>query len=261
MSTVRIAPQITTVKLGSMSLLGKALERPDLVKSLFQRLQTTGVSSVVATVRAKLDRALALGYSAAGEILEVGEGAREFQAGQRVACAGMGYASHAELIWVPRNLCVQIPESVDYDSASFVALGSIALQGARVAEVKIGEHVAVLGLGLVGLVTAQILLAAGCTVGGGDPDPDRVALARELGVTFAFVNSEFISQETLPRIGGADAVIITAATKSNQPVELAGQIARDRGVVVVVGVALRVIVRCTRSPFCPEVWSHVNERR
>jgi predicted dehydrogenase len=234
-SLISSGTERATVKLGSMSLLGKAFERPDLVKSLFQRLQTTGVASVVASVRAKLDRAMALGYSAAGEVLEVGEGAREFQVGQRVACAGVGYASHAERIWVPRNLCVPIPENVDYDSASFVALGSIALQAVRVAEVKIGEHVAVLGLGLVGLVTAQILQAAGCTVWGVDPDPGRVALAREFGAAFATSNSECISEGDLPRAGGVDAVIITAATKSNQPIDLAGQIARDRGVVVVVG--------------------------
>jgi predicted dehydrogenase len=234
-SLISSGTERATTKLGRMSLLGKALERPDLVKSLFQRLQTTGVASVVATVRAKLDRAVALGYSAAGQVLEVGEGAQEFQVGQRVACAGVGYASHAELIWVPRNLCVQIPENVDYDSASFVALGAIALQSVRVAEVKVGEHVAVLGLGLVGLVTAQILQAAGCTVWGVDPDPDRVALARELGVAFATSNSKFISEVDLPRAGGADAVIITASTKSAQPIELAGQMARDRGVIVIVG--------------------------
>jgi predicted dehydrogenase/threonine dehydrogenase-like Zn-dependent dehydrogenase len=245
-SLISSGTERATVRLGSMSLLGKAFERPDLVKSLFQRLQTTGLSSVVATVRAKLDRAMALGYSAAGEVLEVGEGAQEFQVGQRVACVGMDYASHAERIWVPRNLCVQIPENVDYDSAAFVALGSIALQGVRVADVKVGEHVAVLGLGLVGLVTSQILLAAGCTVWGVDPDTDRVALARELGVTYAFVSSEFVSQDTLPRMGGADAVIISAATKSKQPVELAGHIARDRGVVVVVG---DVRVDVPREPY------------
>jgi predicted dehydrogenase len=234
-SLISSGTERATVKLGSMSLLGKALERPDLVKSLVHRLRTTGVASVVATVRTKLDRAVALGYSAAGEILEVGEGAREFRVGQRVACAGLNYASHAELIWVPGNLCVPIPENVDYDSAAFVALGSIALQGVRVAEVKVGEHVAVLGLGLVGLVTAQILQAAGCTVWGVDPDPDRVALARELGAAFATSNSDFIPEGDLPRAGGADAVIITAATNSSQPIDLAGQIARDRGVVVVVG--------------------------
>jgi predicted dehydrogenase len=234
-SLISSGTERATVKLGSMSLLGKALERPDLVKTLLQHLQTAGVSSVMATVRAKLDRAMALGYSAAGEVVEVGEGAQEFQVGQRVACAGVGYASHAERIWVPRNLCVPIPEDVDFDSASFVALGSIALQAVRVAEVKIGEHVAVLGLGLVGLVTAQILQAAGCTVWGVDPDPERVALARELGVAFATSNSDGLSANDMPRACGADAVIITAATKSKQPIELAGQIARDRGVVVVVG--------------------------
>jgi predicted dehydrogenase len=234
-SLISSGTERAVVKLGNTNLLGKALERPDLVKGLFQRLRTTGVASVVATVRAKLDRAMALGYSAAGEVLEVGEGAQEFHVGQRVACAGTGYASHAERIWVPRNLCVPIPDNVDYDSASFVALGSIALQAVRVAEAKIGEHVAVLGLGLVGLVTAQILRAAGCAVWGVDPDPERMALAREFGVAFATSNSENVSESNMPWPRGADAVIITAATKSNQPVDLAGQIARDRGIVVVVG--------------------------
>ncbi len=234
-SLISSGTERATVKLGNMSLVGKAIERPDLLKSLFRRLQTTGVASVLATVRDKLDRALAPGYSAAGEVLEVGEGAREFQVGQRVACAGVGYASHAEQIWVPQNLCVPVPEDVDYDSAAFVALGSIALQAVRVAEVQVGEHVAVIGLGLVGIVTAQILKVAGCTVWGVDPDPERVALAQELGVAFASTNSSHIPDCDLPRVGGADAVIITAATKSNQPIELAGEIVRDRGVVVVVG--------------------------
>ena len=245
-SVISSGTERSTVKLGSMSLVGKALERPDLVKSLFQRLRTAGVSEVVATVRAKLDRAMPLGYSAAGDILEVGPGTEEFQVGDRVACAGMGYASHAEMIWVPKNLSVRIPENVDYDSAAFVTLGSIALQGVRVAEAKIGEHVAVVGLGLVGLVTAQILQAAGCVVWGIDLDPDRVALARELGVARAYVNSEFVSSGTLLGAGGADAVIITAATSSRQPIELAGQMARDRAVVVVVG---DVRVDVPREPY------------
>ncbi|MBZ5668192.1 MAG: bi-domain-containing oxidoreductase [Acidobacteriia bacterium] len=245
-SLISSGTERATVKLGSMSLVGKALERPDLVKSLFQRLRTAGVSEVVATVRAKLDRAMPLGYSAAGDILEVGPGTEEFQVGDRVACAGMGYASHAEMIWVPKNLSVRIPENVDYDSAAFVTLGSVALQGVRVAEAKIGEHVAVVGLGLVGLITAQILQAAGCVVWGIDLDPDRVALARELGVARAYVNSEFVSSGTLLGAGGADAIIITAATSSNQPIDLAGQMARDRAVVVVVG---DVRVDVPREPY------------
>jgi predicted dehydrogenase len=234
-SLISSGTERATVKLGSMSLVGKALERPDLVRSLIQRVRTAGLASAVATVRAKLDRAISLGYSSAGEVLEAGEEAREFRVGQRVACAGTGYASHAERVWVPANLCVPIPENVDYDSAAFVALGAVALQGVRVAEVKIGEHAAVVGLGLVGLVTAQILQAAGCTVWGVDPDADRVALARKLGVAFATTSFELTSEGDLPRAGGADAVIITAATKSHQPIDLAGRIARDRAIVVVVG--------------------------
>ena len=234
-SVISSGTERAAMELGSMSLAEKALERPDLVKALFQRLLTSGVSEVVATVRAKLDRARPLGYSAAGDVLEVGAGVEEFQVGARVACGGTGYASHAEIICVPKNLCVQIPEAVGYDSAAFVSLGAIALQGVRVAEAKLGERVAVVGLGLVGLISAQILKAAGCSVWGIDPDPDRVELARELGVTFANVNSEFFSGCTLPSADGADAVIITAASKTNEPIALAGRIARDRGIVVVVG--------------------------
>ena len=234
-SLISSGTERSTVQLGGMNLVEKALERPDLVKTLFHRWRTSGVSDVVATIRAKLDRALPLGYSAAGEVLEAGEEVGEFRAGCRVACGGMGYASHAEIIWVPKNLCVRIPDAVDYDAAAFVAVGAIALQGVRVAEARVGERVAVVGLGLVGLITAQVLQAAGCTVWGIDPDPTRVELARELGVTYAAVNSEFVLSSDLPDPEGADAVIITAASNTNQPIALAGQIARDRGIVVVVG--------------------------
>lgn len=244
-SLISSGTERATVKLGSLSLAGKAWARPDLVKSLFQRLRTSGVSDVVATVHAKLDRAVPLGYSAAGDVVEVGRGAEEFRVGDRVACAGMGYASHAELIWVPTNLCVRLPQGLEYESGAFVAVGSIALQGIRIADAKVGEHVAVVGLGLVGLVTAQILQAAGCVVWGFDCNPERVALARELGVAFAALSTDFCPGE-LPRSGGADAVIITAATSSNQPVELAGTIARDRGIVVVVG---DVHVNLPREPY------------
>jgi predicted dehydrogenase/threonine dehydrogenase-like Zn-dependent dehydrogenase len=233
-SLISSGTERATVKLGAMSLLGKAIERPDLVRGLVRRLQTAGVASAVGAVRAKLDRAIALGYSAAGEVLEAGDGLEEFHSGQRVACAGLGYASHAELISVPRNLCVPVPEGVDYDSAAFVALGSIALQGVRVADVRIGERVLVLGLGLVGLITVQILRAAGCKVWGVDPDFDRVTVARQLGAEAAESGSGSITRDLLDA-GGADAVIITAATKSNEPVENAGETARDRGVIVVVG--------------------------
>ncbi|HYY72084.1 MAG TPA: bi-domain-containing oxidoreductase [Candidatus Bathyarchaeia archaeon] len=224
--------------LGSKSLLGKALERPDLVRQLLQRLKTTGVADVLATMRSRLNSSLALGYSSAGVVLEVGPGVNEFAVGEPVACAGVDHASHAELNWVPKNLCVKIPPNVNFDSAASVALGAIALQGVRISEAKLGERVAVIGLGLVGQLTAQILHAAGCVVWGLDPDPDRVRLARELGADFACENRDWEQSpwSSLCQHGeGADAVIITAATSSTEPIELAGRLARDRGVVVIVG--------------------------
>jgi predicted dehydrogenase/threonine dehydrogenase-like Zn-dependent dehydrogenase len=237
-SLISSGTERASIALGEKTLLGKALERPDLVRRLFRRLKTSGVADVIATVRARLDTAVALGYSSAGVVVEVGEGAEEFAVGDRVACAGAGHAGHAEVSWIPKNLSVKIPPNVTFEAAASVAVGAIALQGVRVAEVKVGERVAVTGLGLVGQLTAQILQAAGCVVWGLDPDPERVRLAQELGVSFACENRawEQSPYSAACRGGeGADAVIITAATRSNEPIELAGELARDRGVVVVVG--------------------------
>jgi len=237
-SLISAGTERATVALGSKSLIGMGLERPDLVRQLFRRLETTGIADVVAAVKARLDAGIALGYSSAGTVLEVGAGAEEFSVGDRVACAGADYASHAEVNWIPRNLCLKIPPGLDFESAAAVAVGGIALQGVRVADAKVGERVAVIGLGLVGLLTAQVLKAAGCVVWGMDLDPDRLARARELGVDFACQPGEWTDspyREAAERGQGADAVIITAATDSRQPIEVAGQIARDRGVVVVLG--------------------------
>ena len=225
------------ITLGSKSLLGKAIERPDLVRRLLRRMRTAGLADVMATVRARLSSSTALGYSSAGVVLEVGAGAQEFAVGDRVACAGTGHANHAEINWIPRNLCVKIPPSVDFESAASVALGAIALQGVRVAEVKLGERVAVIGLGLVGQLVAQILRAAGCVVWGLDLNPNRVKLARQLG-DFAYENQEWEQSPwnaLCERGEGADAVVLTAATRSTEPIELAGRLARDRGLVVIVG--------------------------
>src|SRR5207237_8174272 len=193
--------------------------------------RTAGLTHVIATVRSCLDSALARGYSSAGVVLEVGAGIKEFVVGDLVACAGAGYASHAEVNWVPKNLCVKTPPNVSCESAASVALGAIALHGVRVAEAKLGERVAVIGLGLVGQLVAQILHAAGCVVWGLDPDPDRVRLARELGAGFACENRDWEESpwSALCQHGhGADAVILTAATRSAEPIELAGRLARDR---------------------------------
>jgi predicted dehydrogenase len=237
-SLISSGTERATIALGGKTLLGKALERPDLVRQLFRRLKSTGVADVVATVRARLATTVALGYSSAGVVLEVGAGAEEFAVGDQVACAGAGHAGHAEVSWIPKNLCVKIPPSVSLESAASVAVGAIALQAVRVAEARLGERVAVIGLGLVGQLVAQILQANGCEVWGLDPDPERVRLAEELGIDFACENRawEQSPRSALCRLGeGADAVILTAATRSNEPVELAGELARDRGVVVVVG--------------------------
>jgi len=237
-SLISSGTERATIALGSKTLLGKALERPDLVRQIFRRLKASGVADVIATVRARLDTAVALGYSSAGVVLEVGAGAEEFAVGDCVACAGAGHAGHAEVNWIPKNLCVKIPPNVSFESAASVAVGAIALQGVRVAEAAVGERVAVIGLGLIGQLVVQILHACGCVVWGLDPDPERVRLAKELGIDFACENGgwEQSPYSAFCRRGeGADAVILAAATTSSEPIALAGELARERGVVVVLG--------------------------
>ncbi len=237
-SLISSGTERSTVRLGARSLAGKAFERPDLARQLFRRVKTNGVAEVLATVRARLDASVPLGYSSAGTVLEVGEGVTGFSAGDGVACAGVGHAGHAEVSWIPANLCAAIPTPVKFEEAAAVAVGAIALHGVRVGEAVLGERVAVIGLGLVGLLAVQILKAAGCAVWGVDPDPHRVALALELGADAARENCDWESgpwSGACRRGEGADVVILTAATRSNEPIELAGRLARDRGRVVVVG--------------------------
>ena len=188
-------------------------------------------------MRAKLDASNALGYSAAGIVAGVGEGVSEFRAGVRVACAGAGFASHAELLSVPKNLCVALPDAVDFEAAAFGTLGAIALQGVRLARPTLGESVVVVGLGLLGQLAVQLLRASGCRVYGVDPDSGRVGLARSLGADGGCAPGEGAARSVneWSRGRGADAVIITAATESSEPVVFAGEVSRLRGRVVVVG--------------------------
>lgn len=229
-SFVSSGTERASLRLGSRTLVGKALERPELARRLIWRLKTAGPAAVITTVRARFERPLPLGYSSAGIVVEVGSGADEFTAGDRVACAGTGYAAHAELNWVPKNLYVSIPPQVDFEREASAALGAVALQGVRVSEVRIGDRVAVVGLGIIGLLTAQVLKAAGCLVWGSDPDAERVRLAHELGIDAASTSTDQPWLES-----SMDAVLLTAATSSRSPVQLAGRLARDRGIVVVVG--------------------------
>ncbi len=188
-------------------------------------------------MREKLDESHALGYSAAGTVVEVGQGVTEFRAGDRVACAGTGYAAHAELLSVPKNLCVRLPDGVDFEGAAFATLGAIALQGMRLAEPTLGESAVVVGLGLVGQLAAQLLRANGCRVFGVDLDAAKVELAKSLGMDDGRVAGAGVKEAVLKwsRGRGADAVLLTAATPSDEPVELAGEISRLRGRVVAVG--------------------------
>ncbi|MBV9957168.1 MAG: bi-domain-containing oxidoreductase [Acidobacteria bacterium] len=219
------------------SLLGKARERPDLVKQVIQKAKNEGLLNTFNAVRSKLGSSTALGYSAAGIVAGVGEDVTEFRVGDRVSCAGAGYASHAEVLSVPKNLCVRLPDGATFEAGAFGTLGAIALQGVRLAEPTLGEAVVVIGLGLLGQLTVQLLKANGCRVFGLDLDPQKIELARELGADGGALSDASAKAAVMQwsRGRGADAVLITAATSSNQPVELAGEISRMKGRVVAVG--------------------------
>lgn len=238
-----------TIKLGKMSLLGKARARPEQVKKVIQALKTEGLLTTVNAVKRTLDLPIPLGYSCAGVVEKNSPGAGDISEGTPVACGGAGMALHADYVVVPRNLVVPIPEGVPFHRAAFTTVGSIALQGVRIADCRLGEHVAVIGLGLVGLLTAQILKASGCHVLGIDVDQRRVEWANKTGICNAVTRGdEGIYDRMLAFSGGygADAAIITAAVANNDPIVLAGEIVRQRGRVVVVG---RTVMEAPRETY------------
>ena len=236
-SLISAGTERAAVELVSKGLFQEARQRPDLVKAVVSKVKSQGLLNTLSAVRDKMAASQALGYSAAGIVTGVARDLDEFQIGDRVACAGVGFASHAEVISVPKNLCVRLPDEVSFEAGAFGTLGAIALQGVRLAVPTLGESVVVIGLGLVGQLTVQLLKANGCRVFGLDLDPSRVSLARELGADEASVSNDDAATliEGWTRGRGADAVLITAATDSNQPVELAAKISRMKGRVVVVG--------------------------
>jgi len=220
------------------SLFRKAQARPDLVRDVVNKVRRDGLLSAVQAVRSRLAQPTSLGYSSAGVVTGVGEGVTDIAVGDRVACAGAGYAVHAEAVCVPRLLVAKIPDGAcSFDEAAFTTLGAVALHGIRTAEVKLGDAVAVIGLGLVGQLTVQLLKAAGCQVLGFDIAPDRAELAVRLGADAASsASSEFADICVQKTHGfGVDAVLITAETSSSEPVNQAAGVARDRAVVVAVG--------------------------
>lgn len=236
-SLISAGTERMTVDAARKGLLHRARENPDKVKQVLQRARSEGVINTVNAVLTKLGSSTALGYSASGIVVGTGPDVTEFRMGDRVACAGVGYASHAEVLSVPKNLCVRLPEETSFEAGAFGTLGAIALQGVRLAEPTLGESVVVIGLGLLGQLTVQLLKANGCRVFGLDLDPQKVELALALGADRAALNTEDARASVLEwsRGRGADAVLITAATSSNQPVELAGEISRLKGRVVAVG--------------------------
>jgi len=238
-SLISAGTERAAMKLAHSSLVGKARQRPDLVQRVLTKLKRDGFWATLETVRQQLDRESALGYSVCGEVVQVGARAREFQVGQRVACAGAGYANHAEINYVPRLLASRVAANVDAEAAAYATVGAIALQGIRNADVRVGETVVVLGLGLLGQLAVQMLRASGCRVIGMDLSRQRVELAAEHGADPALlIGQDSVDDAVMDctRNRGADAILITAATSSNEPVEMAARLARDRGRVVMVGV-------------------------
>jgi predicted dehydrogenase/threonine dehydrogenase-like Zn-dependent dehydrogenase len=225
------------VEMARMSLLEKARSRPDLVKKVLDKARTEGFVSAYQKAMLRLSTDTPLGYSSAGTIIAVGEGVQGLRAGMSVACGGIGFASHSEIVYVPKNLCVPVPDGVELSEAAYSTVGAIALQGVRSCSCNIGEVVVVIGLGLVGLLTVQILKASGCLVVGIDLDKRRCQMACDLGADVAGDNWREQMVECLRLSGGfgADAVVITAATSSSEPLEHAGELARDRARIVVVG--------------------------
>lgn len=219
------------------SLLGKAQSRPDLVRQVLRKLQHEGPLSTYQAVMNRLDQPQPLGYSCAGIVEAVGEGVRDFAAGDRVACAGAGYAVHAEWVAVPENLVARVPDAVTLERAAFATLGAIALQGIRVAGPTLGEVAAVIGLGLIGQLAVQLLRANGCRVLGIDLSEQRVQQALAQGAEWgAAPDADPAAWRNLATAGyGADFALVTAASESSAPIALAAELCRIKGRVAVVG--------------------------
>lgn len=227
-----------TVKVGKANLFGKAKQRPDLVAQVIQNVKKEGLKATLDKVRTKLDSLKALGYSTSGVVMASMDGKNLFQPGDRVACAGQDYASHSEVVAIPQNLVAKIPDNVSFEDASYTTIGAIALQGVRQSEPTLGDNVCVVGLGLLGQITCQLLKANGCNVFGIDLSPRLVKLAKETSADDAMLRSDsnlLATIDTFTNGHGFDSVIITAAAPSNDPIELSAEIARKKGKIIVVG--------------------------
>src|SRR5215207_3945166 len=231
-SLVSAGTERAKVEIGRQSLAGKARRRPDQVRQVVEKARTEGINATVAAVRSRLEELTPLGYCAAGRVERVGAAVRDLQPNDFVACGGEE-AAHAEILAVPANLCVPVPDGVDVADAAFTTVGSIALHGFRQADLRLGERVAVVGMGLVGQLAARIARAAGCEVIGIDLEPWRLELAERAGaLQLSRLRGNVIAED----LNTCDAVLVTAAAPTtNDPVSLATDLARPRGRIVVVG--------------------------
>jgi predicted dehydrogenase/threonine dehydrogenase-like Zn-dependent dehydrogenase len=246
-SLVSAGTERASAEFAGKSLLAKAKARPDLVRDVLAKMKRDGLASTLQTVRSRLDEPQSVGYSSAGFVIAVADGIGDISVGDRVACAGAGYAVHAEFACVPRMLVAKIPESqevsshvsggVSYEEAAFGTVGAICLHGIRTAEVALGDTIAVIGLGLLGQITVQLLNAAGCRVLGMDLLRQRADLAIGSGAEATCTSSREFRDLCFQKTGGrgVDAVLIAAETPSSEPVNLAAELARDRAIVVAVG--------------------------
>ena len=223
------------VDFGKAGFIEKARQQPDKVRQVFDKIRTDGLLPTLQAIRNKLDQPLPMGYCNVGEVVELGAGVSGFAVGERVASNG----KHAEMVAVPVNLCARVPAGVSDDEAAFTVLGAIALQGIRLVQPTLGEAVVVTGLGLIGLVTVQLLKAQGCRVLGLDFDADKLALARRFGAEVVDLKSgadPVAAALAFSRGRGVDAVLITASTKSSEPMHQAALMCRKRARIVLVGV-------------------------
>lgn len=237
-SCISIGTEMSGIRATGMPLWERALKQPENVKKVLQMIATQGIAKTTSLVQERLVAGLPTGYSAAGIVIEVGEGVNDIKPGDRVACAGAQCAHHAQIIRVPRNLCASIPENLAFSEASTVTLGAIALQGVRRAGPTLGETFVVIGLGILGQMTAQLLAANGCRVIGIDLDSSRIDLAKSLGMAIGINPGSGDDIEQVWRLTGgigADGVIITAATASDQVMSTSFKMCRKKGRVVLVG--------------------------
>jgi predicted dehydrogenase/threonine dehydrogenase-like Zn-dependent dehydrogenase len=245
-SAISSGTERTRFTAAQKSMIARAKERPDLVREIVRRASSEGIRKTRSSVHRKLGEEVAVGYSSAGHIARIGSAVRGLAPGDRVACAGAGFANHAELVCVPANLCARVPQNLSLEEASLTTIAAIALHGIRLANVQIGERVAVIGCGLVGQIACRLLQGSGAEVFAIDIDSGRVDDAVAAGADRGFSTGDRVLErifEAAPQ--GLDAVLVTAAAASNDPLLLAANIARDRGALVLVG---DVPVELPRAP-------------